>query len=80
MRETEDLVNKLKERVVIPPKKEIPRPPEILAVEEELNKALGTKVRIKPVSEEKGKIEIEYYSSEQLEGILEKLRGKNKNF
>lgn len=76
VRETEDLVNKLKGKVVLPPKKEISRSPEILAVEEELNKALGTKVRIKPVSEEKGRIEIEYYSSEQLEGILEKLRGK----
>ena len=76
VRETEDLVNKLKGKVVLPPKKEISKPPEILAVEEELNKALGTKVRIKPVSEEKGRIEIEYYSSEQLEGILEKLRGK----
>ncbi len=76
VRETEDLVNKLKGKVVLPPKKVIPRPPEILAVEEELNKALGTKVRIKPVSEEKGRIEIEYYSSEQLEGILEKLRGQ----
>ena len=77
VRETEDLVNKLKGRVIPPSKKkEIPKPPEILAVEEELNKALGTKVRIKPVSEEKGRIEIEYYSSEQLEGILEKLRGK----
>lgn len=76
VRETEDLVNRLKGKVIIPPKKKIAKPPEILAIEEELNKALGTKVRIKPVSEEKGRIEIEYYSSEQLEGILEKLRGK----
>lgn len=81
VRETEDLVNKLKGKVVLPPKKkEILRPPEVLAVEEELNKALGTRVRIKPISQEKGRIEIEYYSSEQLEGILEKLRGKKKNF
>lgn len=77
VRETENLVNKLKGKILPPAKKkEIPKPPEVLAVEEELNKALGTKVRIKPVSEEKGRIEIEYYSSEQLEGILEKLRGK----
>lgn len=76
VRKTEDLVNRLKGKVIIPPKKKIAKPPEILAVEEELNKALGTKVRIKPVSQEKGRIEIEYYSSEQLEGILEKLRGK----
>jgi len=77
VRETENLVNKLKGKILPPAKKkEIPKPPEVLAVEEELNKALGTKVRIRPVSEEKGRIEIEYYSSEQLEGILEKLRGK----
>jgi ParB family chromosome partitioning protein len=76
VRATEDLVNRLKGKVIIPPKKKIAKPPEILAVEEELNKALGTRVKIKPTTQEKGRIEIEYYSSEQLEGILEKLRGK----
>lgn len=76
VRATEDLVDRLKGKVIIPPKKGITKPPEILAVEEELNKALGTKVKIKPTTQEKGKIEIEYYSSEQLEGILEKIRGK----
>jgi len=76
VRETENLVNKLKGKVVLPLKKEISKPPEILAVEEQLNKALGTKVKIKPTTQEKGRIEIEYYSSEQLEGILEKLKGK----
>lgn len=76
VRETEDLVDKLKGKIVLPPKKKISKPLEILAVEEELSKALGTKVRLRPVSQEKGRIEIEYYSSEQLEGILEKIRGE----
>lgn len=76
VRETEDLVKRLKGRVLLPLKKKVSKSPEILAVEEELNKALGTKVRIKPVSQEKGRIEIEYYSSEQLEGILEKIKGE----
>jgi len=74
VRETENLVNKLKGKVVLSPKKKISKLPEILAVEEELNKALGTRVKIKPTTQEKGRIEIEYYSGEQLEGILEKLK------
>jgi ParB family chromosome partitioning protein len=80
VRETEDLVRKLKGKIVIPPsKKKITKLPEILAAEEELHKALGTKVQIKPMGPEKGRIEIEYYSSDQLEGILEKIQRKSKS-
>ncbi|MEW6299511.1 MAG: ParB/RepB/Spo0J family partition protein [Thermodesulfobacteriota bacterium] len=46
----------------------------VSAVEEELMRALGTKVRIHP-RKKGGKIEIEYYSSEELEGIVRRLRG-----
>ncbi len=44
------------------------------AVEEDLTRTLGTKVRL--VSRKKGgKIEIEYYSNEELEGLVQRLKG-----
>lgn len=42
--------------------------------EERLKEILGSKVTIKAKSNEKGKIEIEYYSSEELEGLVDKLK------
>lgn len=42
--------------------------------EERLKEILGSKVSIKPKSNEKGKIEIEYYSSEELEALVDKLK------
>jgi ParB family chromosome partitioning protein len=44
------------------------------ALEEELIRALGTKVRIH-TRKKGGRIEIEYYSNEELEGILRRLKG-----
>jgi len=44
------------------------------ALEEELTKALGTKVRIH-LLKKGGKIEIEYYSDEELEGLIKRLKG-----
>ena len=38
--------------------------------EEKLKEKIGTKVRINRKTEQKGKIEIEYYSPEELEKIL----------
>lgn len=44
------------------------------AVEEDLVRALGTKVRL--LSRKKGgKIEIEYYSNDELEGLVQRLKG-----
>lgn len=40
-------------------------------IENRLKRALGTKVSFKPVTKSKGKIIIEYFSSEELERILE---------
>lgn len=42
--------------------------------EEQLKEILGSKVTIKAKTNEKGKIEIEYYSSEELEGLVDKLK------
>lgn len=46
---------------------------EIIAVEEELIEAMGTKVTING-SSKRGKLEIEYYSTEELNRIIEMLR------
>ncbi len=45
----------------------------IAALEEELIRTFGTKVRLRP-KKKGGRIEIEYYSNEELEGILTRLR------
>ena len=42
-------------------------------MEEHLKEVLGSKVSIKAKNNEKGKIEIEYYSSEELESLIDKL-------
>lgn len=42
--------------------------------EERLKEILGSKVTIKAKTNEKGKIEIEYYSSEELDGLVDKLK------
>ncbi|MBM4255616.1 MAG: ParB/RepB/Spo0J family partition protein [Deltaproteobacteria bacterium] len=45
----------------------------VSALEEELMRTFGTKVRLRP-KKKGGRIEIEYYSNEELEGILARLR------
>ena len=45
----------------------------ILAVEDELKEKLGTKVTLN-LGAKKGKIEIEYYSRDELERLIELLR------
>ena len=77
-RDVEDLVRKLtlgktekKERVMV-------QESNILEAEEQLKGYFGTKVIIKP-GKNKSKIEIEYYSDEDLERILESLKVKTSN-
>ena len=57
------------------PKKEIKKPEVNQAVYEDMSEKLkqimGTKVQILPKNNEKGKIEIEYYSSDELERIID---------
>jgi ParB family chromosome partitioning protein len=50
------------------------RDPEVQMVQDELQRLLGTKVRL-TYKRGKGKIEIEYYSDDELERIIELLRG-----
>lgn len=46
----------------------------IKAIEEELMRSLGTKVHLRP-RRKGGRIEIEYYSNEELDGLLQRLKG-----
>jgi ParB family chromosome partitioning protein len=69
VRESEALASRLKN----PPKEKKPKQnQELKAVEENLRKALGTKVSIMAKSRG-GRIVIEYYSPEELDRILEKI-------
>lgn len=71
VREVEKLV-----KVLNNPKKESKKPVEVNQavyedMSERLKQLMGTKVQILPRNNEKGKIEIEYYSSDELERIIE---------
>ena len=43
-----------------------------------MGESLGTKVKIIPRNENKGKVEIEYYSKEDLEHLYDLLEGKDR--
>ena len=70
VREVEKLVKEMNR-----PKKEIKKPEINQAVyddmSEKLKQIIGTKVQILPKTNEKGKIEIEYYSGDELERIID---------
>lgn len=51
--------------------------PNVKAAEEEVQRVLGTRVRIVAKNEKRGKIEIEYYSPEELDRIYQQLVGEN---
>jgi len=51
-----------------------PRDPNIVELEDELRRSLGTKVQLKTQQGGKGKIEIEYYNLDELERLLEFFR------
>ncbi len=75
VRETEKLVKKLLEDKKAPEKAEEPEKKDVSFIykglEEKLKQSLGTKVEIKNKANNTGKIEIEYYSMEELERIVE---------
>jgi ParB family transcriptional regulator, chromosome partitioning protein len=52
--------------------------PNVKAAVAELERVLGTRVRIVPKSEQRGRIEIEYYSPEDLDRIYELIAGDSK--
>jgi ParB family chromosome partitioning protein len=58
-----------------PPKTPTAKDPNITALEDDLRKRLGTRVSVHPSGPSKGKLEIEYYSLDDLDRILEIIRG-----
>lgn len=72
VRETEKLLSKKSEEQVNPKKNKVD--PYIKDIENRLARSIGTKVRVKHRKDNKGKIEIEYYSNEELNRLLEYLR------
>jgi len=71
VRETEKLVKQINRPEQPPkPKKELKNDFVYRDIEEKLKEKIGTKVKINRKTEDKGKIEIEYYSPEGLEKIL----------
>lgn len=79
VRETEKLVKKIQQEKDNPtPKEGAKIDPKMEAIfhdlEEKMKAILGTKVAINQKDEKKGKIEIEYYSMEELDRIIDLLR------
>ena len=71
VRETEKLVKQINRPEQPPkPKKELKNDFVYRDIEEKQKEKIGTKVKINRKTEDKGKIEIEYYSPEELEKIL----------
>jgi ParB family chromosome partitioning protein len=71
VRQTEELVRRLNEPAA--PRPEPRRDPSIAGIEDELRRALGTKVSLRP-GKRGGRIVIEYYSDDEFQGLYERLR------
>jgi ParB family chromosome partitioning protein len=72
VRQTEELVRRLNEPAE--PRHEVRRDPAIADIEDELRRSLGTKVSLRP-GRRGGRIVIEYYSEDELQGLYDRLRG-----
>ncbi|MFQ6092868.1 MAG: ParB/RepB/Spo0J family partition protein [bacterium] len=76
VRRLEEMVrNIVRDRALSSGRRGPKKPAQIAALEERLRQAFGTQVRIKQ-SIDKGKIEIEFYSSEDLDRLIELLLGE----
>lgn len=75
VRQVERLVRRMTETREPKPAEEIAADPNFRAAVSELERVLGTRVRIVARSENRGKIEIEYYSPEDLERIYQLIVG-----
>ena len=75
VRDTEKLVKKILTEKPAPEKKNTDNAAVYRNLEEVLKEAIGTKVTIKNGTGGKGKIEIEYYSSDELERIADLIKG-----
>jgi len=75
VRVTEALAEGKKEQYKKPKTRRMTKNPDVLQIERELKDALGTKVSIN-MTGKKGRIEIEYYSKEELERLIDILKQK----
>lgn len=71
VRQTETLVNKLKGKKKRKPPKKDRKSPELKALEEDLQAALGTKVRLTRGKTGQGTITVHYYSDEEFNTIMD---------
>ena len=71
VRETEKLVKEIKNPKKVPVKKKVENAFIYNDIENKLKEVIGTKVSISSKGNGKGKIEIEYYSDEELERVFE---------
>jgi ParB family chromosome partitioning protein len=79
VRQVETLVQELtSDRPKSATKKEQTHDPNIRAAVEELERALGTRVRLVELSEQRGRIEIEYYSQAELDRLFQHIVGSNR--
>ena len=83
VRETEKLIKKLQDKKDAPEKKEQEETKNVSFVykglEEKLKQKFGTKVEIKNKANNTGKIEIEYYSADELERLVELMESLSEN-
>lgn len=75
VRQVERLVQRMNEPREPKPADEADLDPNIKAAVQEMERILGTRVRIVPKSDQRGRIEIEYYSVEELTRIYECIVG-----
>ena len=78
-RDAEELSRKLSKRAAKPPRVETLSVGEIQGAEERLGELLSTKVRIYIKGAGRGVIEIDYYTAEDLQRIVEKMEGAHGN-
>jgi ParB family chromosome partitioning protein len=75
VRQVERMVQKMTESREAKEEPAVPEDPNVKAAVLELERVLGTRVRIVAKTEERGRIEIEYYSQEDLARIYETIMG-----
>jgi ParB family chromosome partitioning protein len=75
VRQTEELVRRLKGEAPSPPAKP-PVSPEVKALERDFRESLGTKVDLQHGTEGRGRLVIHFYSEEELQALYERIVGE----
>lgn len=76
VRQTEHLVNRMTETREPKSADQVELDPNVKAAVQELERALGTRVRIVEKTDQRGRIEIEYYSQEELQRLYQSIVGE----